>query len=121
MSSESAISNLLEKLNGYKKLYFFNALLRGALISVLVLSMAFLIINSAEYWGRLPSFLRAGLFFTYIGLSFYFLVKYVAFPLIQLARFKDQLSDEKAAYQIGAHFPQVKDKLLNSIKRIILR
>ncbi|MBY0427055.1 MAG: hypothetical protein K2Q22_15580, partial [Cytophagales bacterium] len=116
MSNKHQIESLLEKLNGYKKLYFFNAFVRGALISLLALSIAFVAINSAEYWGRLPSLARTGLFFSYVALSAYFLTKYVVLPLIQLARFKSNLSDEKAADQIGAFFPEVKDKLVNVVQ-----
>ncbi|WP_139828105.1 coiled-coil domain-containing protein [Marivirga sericea] len=55
--------------------------------------------------------------FTVASISiFYFLIKYIAFPVFHLLQNGQHLSDKEAAKQIGNFFPEISDKLLNIIQ-----
>ncbi len=81
-----------------------------------MLFSAFLVANLIEYIGNLPTIGRGFLFFGFLGVSLYGLVFWVALPLYQLFRLDNYLSDKNAAHQIGAFFPEIKDKLLNTLE-----
>jgi len=111
-----AFSGLIEQLKAYKRKFYFNRLIRGAILSSALMLTAFLILNSLEYGLRFNSLTRTFLFFGIVVLSSFILVRFVIDPLIKIYYNKPQMSHEEAARQIGKYFPEVKDKLLNTIQ-----
>ncbi len=115
-TASSGITGLLQSIGQYRKKYYQNQLLKGALISVALLLALFLAINALEYFGRFPSVVRGGLLFGYVAAFCMTLYYWVLKPLIHLSGLKKPLSDEAAARQIGQHFPEVGDKLINTLQ-----
>ena len=110
------MEEIKEQLKAYKKKFYINRLLQGILLCLAVVAACFLIFNLAEFAGNFGSMVRGLFLFTFIGLTGFTLVKWVALPLYQLLNNEQLLSDQKAARQIGAFFPEIKDKLLNIIQ-----
>ena len=104
------------KLKGYKRKYYLNRLLKGAILSSAIILSAFLLINWLEYTVRFNSPFRAFLFFTFVIAFLYVLYRWILDPIIKLLNNRKQLSNEEAAYQIGRYFPEVSDKLLNTVQ-----
>jgi hypothetical protein len=117
MQALNSFSTLLQRIDEYRKRYFLNQLLKGGLIFVAMLLSLFLLVNTAEFYGRFSSGIRAGLFFGFIGFLLIGAWRWVVDPLLKLYGLQKPLSDEEAARQIGGLFPgQVGDKLLNTLQ-----
>lgn len=113
---ESGFNKILDWLKAYKKKYYQNLLIKGIILSTALLISIFLLFNSIEYTLRLAGPLRAVLLFVFLLVLLVVIWKWVITPITQLLQIKKQLSHEEAARQIGAYFPEISDKLLNTIQ-----
>ena len=110
------LTSLLSQLKAYKKKYYTDRLLKGAFLSLLLLLAMYLIINTLEYYGQFSTTGRAVLFYSFLAVLAYLVVSRIAVPLYHLATLDKSLSDEEAARQLGQFFPEVKDRLLNTLQ-----
>ena len=110
------VNDLLLKLKGYKKKYYTNVLLKGSILCLSAVTAAFVTVSVLEYIGEFNTPTRATLFFSLIGVAGFSFIKWVALPIKQLLNIDRELSDEEASRQIGYYFPEVKDKLLNTLQ-----
>ena len=76
----------------------------------------YLLINGLEYFSWFPPKGRFVLFLFLLAGSAFVLVYYFLIPLINLIRFRKKMSVEQASVMIGKFFPEIKDKLLNTIQ-----
>lgn len=116
MQSSTAYATLLQRIDEYKRRYFQNQLVKGGLFFIALLGTTYLFINTAEFVGRFNSVGRGALFFGFLLtalVSFYLLV---VRPLLSLYGLNKPLSNDEAARQIGFFFPEVGDKLLNTLQ-----
>ncbi|MBK7268329.1 MAG: hypothetical protein IPI07_02025 [Flavobacteriales bacterium] len=107
---------LISKLDAFTRKYYKDQLLRGALYSVGLLILAYLVAAGLEYVGRFGSGVRTGLFYGYLIAAAAVLVRFIAIPLFKLFRLGKVISHAEAARIIGDHFSEVKDKLLNTLQ-----
>ena len=107
---------LIAKLDGFIRKYYKDRLIRGALYGVGLVVLFFLTASLSEYFGRFGTGVRTGLFWGLAVASVMVLVRLVAIPLVKLFRLGPVISHEEAAAIVGSHFPQVKDKLLNTLQ-----
>lgn len=105
-----------EKLRAYKRKYFLSKLIKGVILLMAIFIAIYLIINVLEFSFRFSSIIRTILFFLSVGLIGAFTFSWIAWPVYQLLTLDKQLSDEKAAKQIGDFFPDVEDKLINLLQ-----
>ena len=109
-------SALISKIERFIRKFYLNRLIQGALLGLILMIALFLIINGIEYFSWLPPKGRLVLFLVFIlGMAF-LAVFYFAIPIINLIRFRKKMSDEQAAVIIGKFFPEISDKLLNTIQ-----
>ncbi|MCP9745198.1 DUF4175 family protein [Lacihabitans sp. CS3-21] len=116
MKKNVEFSGLIEKISEFKSKYYKNLLLKGALIGLSLILFSYIVINFLEYFGRFSSSFRAVLLIGFIAVSAYTLFFYILKPLFYLLNFNKPISDETAAQQIGTFFPNIKDKLLNTLQ-----
>ncbi|MEO1652648.1 MAG: DUF4175 family protein, partial [Bacteroidota bacterium] len=109
-------SSLISELKKYKKKYYTNLLIKGLLISLSLFLILFISLNTLEYFGRFSSLVRGILFFSFLGGMSVVLFFWVILPISHLIEINQQITDEEAARQIGTFFPDIKDKLLNTIQ-----
>ena len=114
--AESNVGSILQQLQQYKRKYYLNKLLRGSIYFGAVLLSVYLLFNSIEYTVRLNSFGRALLLFSFIALFLFAIYKWIISPLLCILLPSQQMSDEEAARHIGSYFPDVQDKLLNTVQ-----
>jgi hypothetical protein len=107
---------LINKLNSFIRKYYLNNMLRGLIWFVAVSAFFFVLINLFEYYSWSSSNMRTLLFFLYLAVNGFILASLVIIPLLKLFRIGHVLDEEQAAKIIGDHFPEVKDKLLNTIQ-----
>ena len=109
-------SALISKIERFIRKFYLNRLIQGALIGLVLMIALFLIINGIEYFSWLPQKGRLILLLLFIlGISFV-AIFYFAIPIINLIRFRKKMSDEQAAIIIGKFFPEISDKLLNTLQ-----
>ena len=75
---------LISKLDAFTRKYYKDQLLRGALYSVGLLILAYLVAAGLEYVGRFGSGVRTGLFYGYLLAAAAVLVRFIAIPLFKL-------------------------------------
>ena len=109
-------SILLSKIESFIKKFYLNKLIQGALIGSVILILFFLIFNGIEYFSWLSEKIRLILFITLISIFSLVSIFYFIIPSINLIRFRKKMSDKEAAVLIGKFFPEIKDKLLNTLQ-----
>lgn len=107
---------LIEKLDEFIRKYYKNQLIKGILYTSAVLLAAFLSVTLLEYFGEFNSYIRSTLFFGFLALFLFLLVKFISIPILKLNKIGDVISYEQAASIIGVHFSKVQDKLLNVLQ-----
>lgn len=112
----SSVKALFGKIDEYKRQYYKNLLIKGSLFTLALLLSSFLLLNTIEYFGRFSSVIRGALLFAFVGITLYSLIFWVIKPILYLLHFNEPLTYEKAANEIGKFFPEVGDRLLNTLQ-----
>jgi hypothetical protein len=112
----SGTNEIIENLRRYKSKYYLNSLIKGSLFFLALGISYFLLINSLEFTFKLSTIGRGLLFFSFLLVIGYVGYIWLIDPLIKLFFNSRQLSDEAAAVEIGKYFPDISDKLLNTIQ-----
>jgi len=116
MQTNESIQTLLLRIEEYKKKYYLNQLVKGGIFFLAFALTIYLVTNAAEYFGRFSTPVRATLFYGSLAILVSGLYHWVLTPLVHLYGLRRQLSDEEAARQIGQYFPEVGDRLLNTLQ-----
>ena len=112
----SAPNKLIEKIEGFSRKYYLNRLIQGVLVGAVLWIVFYLLINGLEYFSWFPPKGRFVLLMFLIAGSAFVLVYHFLIPLFNLIRFRKKMSVEQASVLIGKFFPEIKDKLLNTIQ-----
>ena len=107
---------LIAKLDEFIRKYYRNLLIRGGIFFLALMVVFFLVVILLEYFGRFNTMTRAVIFYAYIAINGLVLWKLVLVPLFRLLRIGRMISYEEAAKIIGSHFPEISDKLLNTLQ-----
>ena len=109
-------SILITKIERFIRKFYLNRLIQGVLMGTILMIVLFLIINGIEYFSWLPQKGRLLLLLLFVFGTIFVFIFYFALPIINLIRFRKKMSDEKAAVIIGRFFPEISDKLLNTLQ-----
>ncbi|MCB2208640.1 MAG: hypothetical protein KQH67_10145 [Bacteroidetes bacterium] len=104
------------KLKGFIRKYYKNQIIRGLLISVGLLLFFILAVNLVEYYYWSNTITRTIIFYAFLAVSLLVVVHYIFIPLVKLFQLGKTLSNNEAARIIGNYFPDVSDKLLNTLQ-----
>ena len=107
---------LIKKLDKFIRKYYKNHLIKGGIYCLALLIAFFLIINLVEFFGHFNITVRTIIFYIYLLLNIIIIVRYIFLPLFRLLKIGKIISHEQAAQIIGNHFPQVSDKLTNTLQ-----
>ena len=108
--------NIERKLEAFIRKYYTNELLKGAILFFAFGVLYFLITLLIEYFFWLRPAARTVLFWVFVLVEVGLLVKFIAIPLARLFKLSKGISYKEAAQMIGNHFPEVKDRLLNTLQ-----
>ena len=111
-----ALARVRAELEAFKRKFYLNLLVRGGLVAGGLLLSLFLVFNLLEYFLYLPTWVRGGLLFGFLGLTAYAFARWIWQPLAALTNLRRLLSDEQAARRVGELFPEVEDRLLNALQ-----
>ena len=111
-----ANSTLISKIERFIRKFYLNRLIQGALIGLVLIIALFLIINGIEYFSWLPQKGRLVLLLLFVLGTLFVAIFHFAIPVVNLIRFRKKMSNEQASVIIGKFFPEISDKLLNTIQ-----
>ena len=112
----NSVQILEHKIQTFKRKLLLNILLKSVAFFLILFLSTFLILNYLEYFLYLNVFIKTAFFFSFIFLFLFLIIKQIALPIRNYLLYEKSLSNEFAAETIGNHFPDIKDKLLNTIQ-----
>ena len=112
----NSFNTLLHQIDSFIRKYYKNQLVKGLILLVGVFLLSFLFVTSLEFFGRFNSLIRAFLFFTFLLINSFILTFYVIIPLLKLFSFGKTISREQASTIIGEFFPEISDRLINTLQ-----
>lgn len=112
---------LLQNIRSFKIKFLQNKLIKGVLISVSISMLAYITVTTLEHFNRFDTTGRFVLFLFFCGTLLFFLVKDVLLPIKELVLLNKSISDQQASQIIGTHFPEIADKLINTLQLIELK
>lgn len=107
---------LVNKLNAFKKKYYLYQLIRGVVLSVLVLTVIYTSFSIIEYNVYLSTEIRKVSFLGFLVFCLLLMIRFIGIPVMRLARILKPLDLKASSRIIRNHFPEIKDKLLNIIE-----
>lgn len=110
------MNDIKTKLQEFKRKFYAKELINGIILFFAILLIAFLSVVTLEYLGNFNSTARKVLFFSFIAIAGFALVKHIFIPIKNLLNTDKILSDQQAATEVGLYFPEIKDKLLNTLQ-----
>jgi len=113
---ESNYVLLIRKIDEFIRKYYKNQLIRGLLYSMAALGAYFILIVLLEYFSWFNTGIRSILFYTFLAVAAFIIVRFIAIPLSHISRLGKIINHEQAAGIIGKHFSEVKDVLLNTLQ-----
>lgn len=108
--------NIQKKLHQFTRKYYTNELIKGTIMFLSLGFIYFFFTLFLEYFLWLRPTSRTFLFWVFIVVEVFLLIKFIAIPIFKLAGFRKGISFEESSKIIGAHFPEVSDKLLNVLQ-----
>ena len=112
----SAFKQIQQNLHGFIRKYFLNELFKGIILFVVFGFLYVLITALIEYFFWLPTSGRKYLFYAQWLVLGIFFIFFILKPLLNLFGIQKKLTEEKAARIVGRFFPDIKDKLLNTLQ-----
>ena len=109
-------SIIYQKLEAFIKKYYTNELIRGILFFIGLGLLYFLFILFVEYFLWLKPLGRTILFWAFIGVEVFLLLRYILFPTFKLLKIQKGIDYSEASTIIGNHFSEVSDKLTNFLQ-----
>lgn len=110
------IDELINQIDAFIRKYYKNQMLRGAFLFVLIFALSYLIVIGLEFIGRFSSSVRLALLLCFLFINSYVFAKYIVIPLSKLFSFGKRIDRFQAAQIIGEFFPDVNDRLLNTLQ-----
>ncbi len=107
---------LIQKLDAFIRKYYKNLIIKGVIYSIAALLVFYLTITLVEYFAYFGTVERMVLFYLYLIISAFILIKLIIVPLFKIFRIGKVISHKQAAKIIGKHFSNVQDRLINTLQ-----
>lgn len=108
--------DLLTQVDAFIRKYYKNQMLRGVLLFALIFIVSYFVVVGLEYLGHFSSNIRLTLLLAFIGVNIFVFIKYIVKPISKLFSFGARIDRYQAAKIIGTFFPDVNDRLLNTLQ-----
>ncbi|MBW4358891.1 hypothetical protein [Flavobacterium taihuense] len=105
-----------QKLEAFIKKYYTNELIRGIIFFVGLGLIYFLFTLFIEYFLWLKPKGRIFLFWFFIAVELFLLLRFILFPIFKILKFKKGIDYTQASIIIGSHFSEVNDTLTNYLQ-----
>jgi len=108
--------NLINKLDEFIKKYYLNKIIRGATFLIALFLLGYLTIILAEYFGYFGIITKNLLFYGFVVLTSVSAYFWLGIPISKYIKISKTINYEQASIIIGKHFPDIKDRLLNTLQ-----
>lgn len=107
---------LLSKIDDFIRRYYLNKMVRGLIWWTAIFVISFLIFTVSEYYGYFAIVTRSIIFYGFIVTQLVLLWMLIGRHLAAYFRLGKHINHQQASVIIGQHFPQIKDRLLNTLE-----
>lgn len=107
---------LIKKLDYFIRKYYKNQLVKGLIYSLGLLLAFFLLVNLLEHFGHFATVVRTILFYSYLFLNLVVILNFIVIPGLKWLKIGKIISHKQAASIIGEFFPEINDKLSNTLQ-----
>jgi hypothetical protein len=107
---------LIAKINEFTQKFYLNKLLRGSIYASAVILGLYLFLFVLIYYANPAVGIKTFLFFSFLIISLACIGLWVIKPTLAYFKLSKNMSLEHASHLIGAHFFDVKDRLLNTLQ-----
>ncbi len=111
---------LISKLDSFIKKYYLNQIIRGLIISVIILSVLIIFISFSEYYGHFSIPVRTIMFYSLLGLLAATFIYFIVIPGLKYLKIGKIISYQQASQIISQHFKDIKDQLFNILELVHL-
>ena len=112
----SKFNILVTQIELFIKKYYKNQMVKGLVLFVSIFLFSFLLVSGLEYFGRFGHFIRLILLCSFVGVNLLVLFNYILVPIFKLNKIAKRLSLDEASVMIGSIFPDISDKLENTLQ-----
>ncbi len=113
---ESNYQILIKKLNGFIKKYYFNKILKGVFLALIVYLSWYFLIVVAEHFSHFDILFRTILFYVSVVIYLAIFIKMILLPILKLFNIGKVIDHYQASKILGKHFKEVDDKLQNTLE-----
>lgn len=107
---------LIDKINEFTQKFYLNKLLRGSIYATAAVLGLYLFLFVLIYYANLSVVIRTVLFFSFLVTSLICICFWIIKPGLAYFKLSKNISLEQASSLIGAHFFDIKDRLLNTLQ-----
>lgn len=107
---------IFQKLEAFIKKFYTNELLKGSLLFIGLGLLYFMFTLLVEYFLWLSPKGRTLLFWLFISVEMFLLLRFILFPVFKLFKLQKGIDYTEASKIIGNHFSEVSDKLTNFLQ-----
>ncbi|MFT4602559.1 MAG: hypothetical protein ACI857_002745, partial [Arenicella sp.] len=109
-------NQLIVQIEGFIKKYYKNEMVKGVILFASVFLLSYAAVTGLEYVGRFSGGMRFTLLLSFVGVNVFLLSKFIVIPLLKLNKLGKHLSLKEASIMLGSIFPEVGDKLSNTLQ-----
>lgn len=114
--STTPLNKIHQNIKAFTDRFYKRDLYVGLIISLSGLTGVFILFIISEYLFRFSGALRATLFYAFLSVLSYSTIKNVCIPVLKIFGVIKRMSPLEAANKIGEHFPEIGDKLTNTLQ-----
>ncbi len=107
---------IYQKLEKFIQKFYWNEILRGAILFVGLGLLYLLFTLIVEYFLWLPPNARSFLFYAFVLVELFLVFRFLLYPLFKLVKLQKGINEIEASKMIGTHFKEIDDKLLNFLQ-----
>lgn len=110
------LNKIHQNIEAFTKRFYQRDLYTGLIITLSGLTGVFILFIISEYIFRFSGNLRAFLFYAFLAILFLTSIKNIFLPIAKILGLVKRISTLDAAKKIGEHFPEIGDRLTNTLQ-----
>ena len=112
----NGVKTITDKLHQFTRKYYVNELIRGGLLFFSIGFLYLLCTLFLEHFLWLKPMARTFLFLAFVLVEVFLFWRFIVVPIFKLIGLQKRITLEECSNIIGKFFPDVKDKLLNTLQ-----
>jgi hypothetical protein len=109
-------NDLVGQIEKFIRKYYKNEMVKGAILFASVFLVSYGLVTFLEYVGRFSGGMRLFMLLAFITINSFLLLRFIIRPLLKLNKLGKHLTLNQASLMIGSIFPDVGDKLRNTLQ-----